>query len=262
MIGVKQEYAPVNGLEMYYEISGTGNDPVVLIHGAFSGIGTSFGTVAPLLAERRQVIGVELDGHARTAGSDRPIRVETLASDIVALLAHLGIDRADLFGYSTGAAVALQVLIDHPSRVRKAVLASLGHTVEAMHPGMWEGMDMLQPEMLHGSPFHDEYVALAPRPDDFPTLVERIKEFSRNVPVWSAESIRAIEAPVMVVIGDSDIVRPEGAADLFRLLGGGVNGDLAGLPKARLAVLPGTSHTGVAGRGAWLAPMVDEFLDA
>jgi pimeloyl-ACP methyl ester carboxylesterase len=258
---MKQGYAPVNGLEMYYEISGSG-DPVVLLHGAFSGIGTSFGTVAPLLAERRQVIAVEMDGHARTAGSERPIRIGTLAADVDALLAHLEIDRADLFGYSLGSGVALQTAIDHPARVRKMVLASLGHTHEAMHPGMADGMDMLQPEMLHGSPFHDEYVALAPRPDDFPTLVERIKEFSRHTPTWSADAIRAIEAPVMVVIGDSDIVRPEGAVDMFRLLGGGVNGDMAGLPRSRLAVLPATSHTGVAGRGPWLAPMVDEFLDA
>jgi pimeloyl-ACP methyl ester carboxylesterase len=259
LIGVKQGYAPVNGLEMYYETHGTGSNPVVLIHGAFSGIGTSFGTVLPLLAETRQVIAVELDGHARTAGSDRPIRVETLASDVVGLLTHLGIERADLFGYSLGAAVALQAAIDHPTRVRKAVLASLGHTTDAMHPGMSEGMDMLQPEMLHGAPFHDEYVALAPK-DEFPTLVERIKEFGRHTPVWSAEAIRGIEAPVMVVIGDSDIVRPEGAVDMFRLVGGGVNGDLAGLPASRLAILPATSHTGVAARGAWLAPMVDEFL--
>jgi pimeloyl-ACP methyl ester carboxylesterase len=258
---VKHGYAPVDGLEMYYEIHGDG-PPVVLIHGAFSGIGTSFGTVLPLLAEHRQVIGVELDGHARTAGSTRPIRIETLAADIDALLTHLAIDSADLFGYSLGAGVALQTAISYPARVRKAVLASLGHTHEAMHPGMSDGMDMLQPEMLHGSPFHDEYVALAPRTDDFPTLVERIKEFSRHTPQWSAEAIGAVEAPVLVVIGDSDIVRPEGAVELFRLLGGGVNGDMAGLPRARLAVLPATSHTGVAGRGAWLAPMVDEFLDS
>ena len=259
MIGVKQGYAPVDGIEMYYEVHGSG-DPVVLLHGAFSGIGTSFGTVLPPLAETRQVIAVELDGHARTAGSDRPIRVGTLASDVVGLLDHLGIERADLFGYSLGAGVALQAAIDHPARVRKLVLASLGHTAEAMQPGMADGMDMLQPEMLHGSPYHAEYVALAPKQEEFPTLVERIKEFSRHTPVWSAEAIGAVEAPVLVVIGDSDIVRPEGAVEMFRLVGGGVNGDLAGLPASRLAILPGTSHTGVAARGAWLAPMVDEFL--
>jgi pimeloyl-ACP methyl ester carboxylesterase len=208
------------------------------------------------------VIGVEMQGHARTADIDRPITVENLASDIAGLLTHLGIERADLFGYSLGAGVALQMLLDHPARARKAVLASLGHTHDAMHPGMVGGMDALQPEMLHGSVFHDEYVALAPRPDDFPQLVERIKEFSRNTPVWTAEAVGAIEAPVMVVIGDSDIVRPEGAVELFRLLGGGVNGDMAGLPRARLAVLPATAHTGVPGRGGWLAPMINEFLDA
>jgi len=191
LIGVKQGYAPLDGIEMYYETHGTGSNPVVLIHGAFSGIGTSFGTVLPLLAETRQVIAVELDGHARTAGSDRPIRVETLASDVVGLLTHLGIERADLFGYSLGAGVALQAALDHPARVRKLVLASLGHTTEAMQPGMSEGMDMLQPEMLHGSPYHAEYVSLAPKQEEFPTRVVREYGWSHSLHVDGEARVRA-----------------------------------------------------------------------
>lgn len=254
-------YAPVNGLDLYYEIHGTG-DPVVLLHGAFSGIGTSFGAVAPALAERRQVIGVELQGHARTADIDRPIRVEALASDVEQLLTHLKIERADLFGYSLGAGVALETAIRYPDRVRTLVLASLAVTADGMHPGFEGGMDALRPEMLHGSPFHDEYMQLAPKPADFPQLVERVKEFSRHTPVWSAEALRALTTPVMLVAGDSDILRPEHAVETFRLLGGGVNGDIVGLPRSRLAILPGTTHTGVAAHGAWLAPMIDDFLDA
>src|SRR5690349_13646768 len=246
---------------MYYEIHGAG-DPVVLLHGAFSGVGTSFGAVAPALAERRRVIGVELQGHARTADIDRPFRIDSFASDVEQLLTHLKIERADLFGYSLGAGVALETAIRYPDRVRKLVLASLAFTADGTHPGFEGGMDMLQPEMLHGSPFHDEYVQNAPRPDDFPRLVERVKEFSRNTPVWSAEAVTGLAAPVLLVYGDSDIVRPEHAVETFRLLGGGVNGDIVGLPRARLAVLPGTTHTGVAAHGAWLAPMIDEFLDA
>jgi pimeloyl-ACP methyl ester carboxylesterase len=260
---VESGYAPVNGLELYYEIHGDASgSPIVLLHGAFSGIGTSFGAVAPALAERRQVIGVEFQAHARTADIDRPFRIDGFASDVEQLLTHLKIERADLFGYSLGAGVALETAIRYPERVRKVVLASLAVTADGMHPGFEGGMDMLQPEMLHGSPFHDEYVQLAPRPDDFPQLVERVKEFSRNTPVWTAEAIAGLAAPVMLVVGDSDIVRPEHAVEVFRWLGGGVNGDLAGLPRSRLAVLPGTTHTGVAAHGAWLGPMIDDFLNA
>jgi pimeloyl-ACP methyl ester carboxylesterase len=254
-------YAPVNGLNLYYEIHGQGR-PLVLLHGAFSGIGTSFGQMLPGLAQGRQVIAVELQGHGRTADIDRPLSVKLMAQDIAALLEHLGAEPADVFGYSLGAAVAFQLALDHPQRVRKLVLMSLTYQLDGFHPGLMEGMGQLQPEFLHGSPFHDEYLRLAPRPEDFPRLVEKIKTFNANLPEWTEADVRAITAPVMIVIGDSDIVRPEHAVAMFRLWGGGVAGDTMGLPAARLAILPGTTHVTTAYRGEWLVPMVTEFLDA
>lgn len=258
-------YAPVNGLQMYYEIHGDPRDdapPIVLIHGAFSGIGTSFGMFLPGLSQSRQLIGVELQGHARTADIERPLRGQLMADDIAALLDHLNIEQADLFAYSMGTDVALRFVHTYPARVRKLILVSASYTLAGLHPGMADGMDQLQPEMLHGSPFHDEYLALAPDPEAFPALVEKIKNYSRAAVDYPADDIRGIQAPTMIVIGDSDIVQPEHAVEMFRLLGGGVIGDLAGLPNARLAILPGTTHITVAYRAAWLIPMIEEFLDA
>ncbi len=256
-----QGYAPVNGLEMYYEIHGAGGTPLVLIHGAFSGVGTSFGRLLPALAKNRQVIAVELQGHGRTADIDRPLTIPHLADDVAALLRHLGVTGADILGYSLGAGVALELALQHPELVRKLVLTSLSYSRDGFHPGLMEGMSMLEPAHLEGSPFHREYLDTAPNPQDFPTLVAKVKRFNEEIPAWSAEALRSIQAPVLTVIGDSDIVRPEHAVEMFRLFGGGVAGDNVGLPDSRLAVLPGTTHVTVVHRADWLATMVEEFLD-
>jgi pimeloyl-ACP methyl ester carboxylesterase len=258
-LSVESGYAPVNGLRMYYEIHGTGQ-PIVLLHGSLSGIGTSFGEVLPLLAKTRQVIAVEMQAHGRTADIDRPLRIEDLASDAVALLRHLGIESADFFGYSLGSAVALRVAIDHPSAVRKLVLASVSYTRDGLHPGLLDGIDNLKPEQLAGSPFEQEYASIAPNPDDWPVLIEKIKRLDHDLTDIPADTIRAIPAPALLVIGDSDIIRPEHAVEMFRLFGGGVMGDAVGLPRSRLAVLPGTTHLTLVHRADWLSTMLTDFL--
>jgi pimeloyl-ACP methyl ester carboxylesterase len=254
-------YAQVNGLEMYYETHGSGR-PLVLLHGGISGIGSSFGGILPLLAKNRQVIAVELQGHGRTADIDRPLRIEHLADDVIALLRQLGVESADLFGYSLGAVVALEVALREPGLVGKLVVASLSHSVAGLHPGVLDGMDMLTPEMLVGTPFEEEYLRIAPDPEHWPELLEKIKEFDREWIGWPAERVRSNTVPTLVVVGDSDIVTPEHAVETFRMFGGGVMGDgPAGLPASQLAILPGTSHMGMANRGEWLAPMIEAFLD-
>jgi pimeloyl-ACP methyl ester carboxylesterase len=259
---VESGYAPVNGLDMYDEIHGSigTSRPLVLLHGALSAIGTSFGAVLPLLAKSRQVIAVELQAHGHTADIDRPLSIEQFADDTVALVHHLGIEQVDIFGYSIGAAVALQIATQHPEVVRKLVLASISYHKEGMHPGLLAGIELLQPEHLFGSPFHDEYVKTAPDPEQWSTLVAKVKHLDRNLTEWPAETIRSIETPILMVLGDSDIVRPEHAVEMFRLLGGGVAGDLTGLPRCQLAMLPGTTHVGLPNRADWLASMADAFL--
>jgi pimeloyl-ACP methyl ester carboxylesterase len=253
-------YAAVNGLHMYYEIHGQGR-PLVLLHGAFSAIGTSFGKVLPLLAKTRQVIGVEQQAHGHTADIDRPLSVEQMADDTAALLRHLDIERADFFGYSLGAGVALQVAIRRPELVRKLVFMSASYSLDGIHPGLMDGLGEMRPEQMHGSPWHEEYLRIAPRPDDFSVLFAKKQEMDRNLPTWTSADIEALKAPTLIVLGDSDLVRPEHAVEMFRLRGGGVFGDLAGLPDSQLAILPGTTHVTIVDRAEWLAPMIAEFLD-
>ncbi len=255
-------YAPVNGLNMYYEIHGTGQ-PLVLIHGAFSAIGTSFGQLLPGLAQTRQVIAVELQGHGRTADIDRPLSVPQLADDVVALLRHLGLERADFLGYSLGAAVALQVVIRHPQVVRKLVLISATYTLSGIHPGLMEGLGDMTPAMMYGSPWHEEYTRLAPNPHDFDRLFAKKTQMDRELQDLPTEAIAAITAPTLLIIGDSDLTRPEHAVEMFRLLGGGVFGDTpAGLPQSQLAILPGTSHVTAVYRTELLLAIIPPFLDA
>lgn len=255
-------YVDVNGLQMYYEIHGTGQ-PLVLLHGAFSAIGTSFGQLLPGLAENRQVVGFELQGHGHTADIDRALTIEGLADDVAAAIEQLGLGPADVFGYSTGAVVALQLVIRHPEAVRKLVLASVTYTLEGVHPGLMEGLGEMSPEMMHGSPWHEEYLRIAPRPEDFPRLFAKKTRMDQQIADVPAEAVRAIKPPTLLIIGDSDLVRPEHAVEMFRLLGGGVFGDTpAGLPTSQLAVLPGTSHVSLVNRADLLIPMITSFLDA
>jgi pimeloyl-ACP methyl ester carboxylesterase len=258
-------YASVNGLSMYYEVRGTGR-PLVLLHGAYMTI-EAMGEIVPSLAETRQVIAVELQGHGHTADIDRPITYEGMADDVAALLRHLGIEEADVFGYSMGGGVALQVAIQHPEVVRKLVVASASYTSDGMHPELLEMIPTITPEVFAGSPIEEAYLRIAPNPDDFPNLVAKLKRLDMEPFAWAPEDIRGVAAPTLIVVGDSDAIRLEHVVELFRLLGGGVMGDLAGLPRSQLAVFPGTAHfvppgSGLLDRADWLLSMIDGFLDA
>lgn len=258
----KTGYAPVNGLQMYYELHGEGDPPLVLLHGAFSAIPTSFGPLLPGLSASRQVIGTELQAHGRTADIDRPLRVEQLAEDAAGLLDHLGVAQADVLGYSTGSSVALHLALRHPERVRRMVLISAGYTKDSVHPGVWDRLSEMQPEMMHGSPFHDEYAALAPDPDHFSVMFEKKRDMDANLIDFTPEQISSLRSPVLLIIGDSDLITPEHSVKFFRLLGGGVFGDLAEMPASQLAVIPGASHVTVVHQVDLLAAMIPRFLDA
>jgi len=166
-----------------------------------------------------------------------------------------------VFGWSMGASVGLRLGTDHADRVGRLVLASVSFHHGGVYPGLLDGIQDLQPEHLHGSEFHEEYLRTAPDPAGWANLVTKMKRLDADLPQWSAAQIRAVAAPTMLMLGDSDIVTPEHAAEMFRLLGGGVPGDIVGMPRCRLAILPGTTHTSIPQRAEWLAPMVAEFLD-
>jgi pimeloyl-ACP methyl ester carboxylesterase len=262
MASFKKGCVSVNGLEMYYEIHGTGQ-PLVLLHGAFSAIGTSFGNLLPELSRTRQVIGFELQAHGRTADIDRPLSSEGMADDVAAAIKQLGIEQADVFGYSMGAFVALHLIIRHPEVVRKQVLASISYALSGVHPGLMEGLGEMTPDMMYGSPWHDEYLKIAPHPEHFAKFFAKKTEMDRQTRDLSPEDIRGIKSPTLIIIGDSDLIRPEHAVEMFRLLGGGIFGDTpAGLPNSQLAILPGTSHVSIVNRAELLIPMITSFLDA
>jgi pimeloyl-ACP methyl ester carboxylesterase len=189
------------------------------------------------------------------------LRYELLADDIAALLTQIGIERADLFGWSLGAGVALQTAIRHPQSVRKLVLASVTYNSGGLYPELLAGIEHSKPEDLARTPFYEEYSRIAPHPQDFPGLFAKQQQLDSEIQDWPVEAIRAIKAPTLLIIGDSDVVRPEHTVELFRLLGGGVAGDLVGLPRSQLAVLPGTTHMTLVDRASWLVSMMTQFLD-
>ena len=258
---VETGYAPVNGLQMYYEIHGSGGVPLVILHGAFGTVDMS-GPLVPPLAEKRQVITVEMQGHGRTADIDRPLTFEQLADDVAALVQYLGIAEVDVFGYSMGGFTAQQVAIRHPELVRKLVVASASFNRDGVYPEVWAGIEALSPELFAGTPPQLDYARLAPNPEDWLTLIEKVKELEREFVGWPAEDVAAIESPTLLIIGDADIVRLDHAAEMIHLLGGGVPGDFGSLPNDQLAVLPGTNHVDVMQRTDWLLPMIAQFLDA
>jgi len=257
-------YASVNGLELYYEVYGTGR-PLVLIHGGLGVIGM-FAQVLPHLAESRQVIGVELQGHGHTADIDRPFSYESMADDIASLIKHLGLENADVLGYSLGGGVAWQTAIRHPEVVRKLVLISSASKRDGWYPDDLAGMAAMSAEAARtwvGSPMHQAYAGVAPRPEDWPALAGKLGDLLRKDYDWSA-ALPAIKAPTLIVVGDGDGIRLEHAVEMVRLLGGGKSISIfeQGVPNSQLAVLPGTTHFSILERIDLLLPIIPPFLDA
>jgi pimeloyl-ACP methyl ester carboxylesterase len=256
-------YAEVNGLSMYYEVLGAG-PPLVLLHGAYMNA-DGMRPLAEGLAGIRQVIVPEAQAHARTADIDRPLTYEDMADDVAALIRHLGFEQADVVGYSMGGGAALRLAIQHPELVRRLVLASAGYRYDGMPAEAIAMFPQISPAMFEGTPMETEYKRLAPNPPAFPTLVEKLKALDTTDFAWDDE-VRRMTTPMLIVAGDADGVRADHAVELFKLRGGGVMGDLSGLPESQLAILPGTTHFippgfGMLDRAEWLLAMIPPFLD-
>jgi len=257
-------YADVNGLSLYYEEHGSG-EPLVLLHGGL-GAAELWAPVLPALAAGRSVIAVDLQGHGHTADVDRPLRPETMADDVAALIAHLGLERADVMGYSLGGLTALRTAIQHPERVRRLVLVSIAFRRDGNHADAIAAMDAMNAEaaeMMKQSPIYEVYARVAPRPEDWASLVGKTAELVKVDYDWTDE-VRGLTAPTMLVYADADSIRPDHIVEFFALLGGGLRDagwNAAHRPVARLAVLPGHTHYDVSASPA-LAPAVIGFLDA
>lgn len=249
-------YAPVNGLEMYYELHGAPSEvpPIVLLHGGLVTIDTTFGPLLPALAERQQVIAIELQGHGHTADIDREISLGNLAGDVVALLQQVGIDKADFFGFSLGGLVSLTVALMHPELVNKLVVASIGFRQEGYHedvrpPGR-PGSRRMPTERDFGA-MMAAYRRVAPDPAHFPEIAAKTSAAVGAFEGWSPDELRAIGAPTLILVGDTDFIRLEHAIEMYGLI-----------PNAQLAVLPGTTHMQVMANADRLLSLVGPFLAA
>lgn len=245
-------YAPINGVNIYYEVHGqrrSAAPPLVLLHGGGDTIQTSFGSMLPALARNRQIVAFERQGYGHTADIDRPFSFEQFADDTVALLDYLAIDRADLFGFSNGGTVALHITIKHARKVRKMVLASAFFSHDAAEAAFWNGFASATPDIMP-KPLRDAYLAAAPHPDDFERFFFKSVALMQGFQDIPPEHLRAIRAPALIVCGDADVMRPEHAVEEYRLI-----------PHAQLAVLPGTDHMQLTARADWLVPMIEQFLN-
>lgn len=249
----------VNGMQVYYEVSGSG-DPLVVLHGAYMNI-PSMGAIIPKLAETHKVYAFEFQGHGRTTDIDRPITYPALADDAAAFMDAVGVQKADVFGYSMGAAAGLQLAIRHPDKVNKLVAASVAYDAQGWQPAFREFIPQMTVEMFVGMPvFAEAYRKLAANPDGFPELVRKLIALEKEPMAWEAE-VKALKTPVLIITGDADVATLEHSVALFRLLGGGGMGDMGQpLPASRLAVLPATSHTAVIGQTELLAAVIEPFL--
>lgn len=258
---MRSGYAEVNGLKMYYELHGpetvadAGTPPLVLLHGGVTTIEVSFGEILPSLAATRPVVAAELQGHGRTADTDREMSVEAHSDDVVALLGHLGIARADFFGFSLGGLVALQTAIRHPERVRRMVLASAHYRPDGYHPEVTDPASQATSELLPTeadfAEMREAYLRTAPDPGHFAAFFEKVGRSVGAFQGWDADALRGIASPTLLVVGDTDFVRLEHAGEMKDLI-----------PGARLAVLPATKHAEVTRRSGLVVPMTEAFLGA
>ena len=259
------EYAEVNGIKLYYETHGSGR-PLVLLHGGLMS-GETFGPVLPLLAERHKVVTVDLQGHGRTADIDRPIDVRLMAGDIAALIDHLQLATPDVVGYSLGGGVALQTAAQYPTKVRRLVMVSANLRPDAIYAEMrvQQGqVNAAAAEFMKDTPMYQLYQRVAPRPEDFPRLLNKIGE-SMSKDYDFTEEVRGLRMPTMVVAADADMAPPSHYVEVFNLLDGGLRdggwmGE--GRPKGdhALAILPGLTHYNI-GNSPLLAAVTLAFLD-
>jgi len=248
----------VNGMQMYYEVSGEG-EPLLVLHGAYMNIETMGGIVARL-AETHKVYALEFQGHGRTTDIDRPITYPNLADDVAVFMDKVGIEKADVFAYSMGAAAGLQLAIRHPEKVNKLAAASVAYDASGWQPAFTAFIPQMTVEMFTAMPMAEDYKKLAANPDGFPALVEKLIQLEKEPMAWEAD-VKALKTPVLIISGDADVNTLEHAVAMFRLLGGGGMGDMGQpLPASRLAVLPATSHTAVISQVEALHGFVEAFL--
>ena len=256
-------YAPVNGLELYWESRGEGGTPLVVVHGGF-GLASMFGELLDQLGVNRRVVALELQGHGHSADVERPFSWQSFGDDIAAVIRHLGLDQVDLLGYSLGASSCLRAAVQHPSLFRRLVLVSIPFAREGWHPKVLQGMAGVNRsgfEMMAHTPMYAAYAAVAPDPDAFPDLMDKTGALLAVDYDWSDE-VRALRMPTLLVYADADSQPTTHQEAFYALLGGGLRDagwDGSGNQPNRLAILPGLSHHDIFSAPA-LAAVVEQFV--
>ncbi|MBU0823756.1 MAG: alpha/beta hydrolase [Alphaproteobacteria bacterium] len=264
----KSDFVTIDGARIHYQIHGdlaSGRTPLLVLHGAFMSTDTIKPLIDPFLPAR-PVIAVDARGHGRSGGVDGPLTYDRMADDTAAVLAKLGVKKVDVLGYSMGGTTAIGLALKHPDRVGKQVILSATSRLDGLYPEVLAAIATLTPEIFAGSPMEKEYKRLSPEPNGFPKLLANIKALDAAPYNWSDEDVRKIPGKTMVIIGDADGVTLDHAIQLFKLRGGGdiaaaTQGFITEAPKARLAILPATSHIGIMNEVPAIAAMVTPFLD-
>ncbi|WP_223233304.1 alpha/beta fold hydrolase [Chitinophaga sp. CF418] len=252
-------YAPVNGLKLYYEIHGEGQ-PLVLLHGAYMTIDLNWSQLIPELAKTHKVIALEMQGHGHTADIDRPVTFQALADDVAGLLQYLKIDSADVLGYSLGGTVAYALAIQHPAMVKKLVLVSTVYKYHGWQKEVTDAFQTFKPAFFDQTPLKTAYEKIAPDPGHWRAFLTKYMEYGKQDFDFGADKVKAIKSPILFIMGDNDGVSLEHKAEMYRAAGGGVPGDMAGLPKSQLAILPGTTHMSLMMETAKLLAIIEPFL--
>jgi pimeloyl-ACP methyl ester carboxylesterase len=254
-------YAPVNGSKVYYEVYGAG-DPIVLLHGAYMTINSNWSELIPILSKTRKVIALEMDGHGHTPLSQRPFSYQTLAGDVATVLGHLKIDSADILGFSYGGTIAYQFAIQQPAMTKKLIIISSTHKSEGWLGIMYAMLTGLKSDAFDNTPIRSEYIRSAPDTSNWHKFIGAMLKFSAEKFDLGDDRIKNIKAPVLLIMGDNDGVDKKVLAETYSLLGGNVFGDIVGLPRSQLAILPAKGHGTLIMDTQAIVTLVNTFLTA
>jgi pimeloyl-ACP methyl ester carboxylesterase len=255
----KSGYAPVNGIEVYYEVYGEGK-PLILLHGAFYTIEMNWGQLIPELSKTRKIIAIEFQGHGHSPYSDRKLDIATLARDVEGVMDYLKIDTADVAGYSMGGSVAYQFAVQSPKRLSKLVIISSTYKTDGWLPIVSTGFKNFKPEFFDNTPLKTGYDAVAPDKTKWTKFVKQMIDFAQAPFDCGDSNIAKITAPVLIISGDNDGTNKIELMKTYQLLGGGVAADLQPMPKSHLAIVPSQSHVSLMMQTKTILGYLDDFL--
>src|SRR6478752_7341743 len=252
-------YAPVNGSKVYYEVYGAG-DPIVLLHGTYMTINSNWSELIPVLSKTRRVIALEMDGHGHTPLSQRPFSYQTFADDVVSVLKYLKIDSADILGFSYGGTIAYQFAIQQPVMTKKLIIISSTYKSEGWLGIMYTMLAGLKPDAFDNTPVKSEYLKVAPDTSNWHKFIATMLKFSAEKFNLGDDKVKNIKAPVLLIMGDNDGTDKKVLAETYSLLGGNVFGDVVGIPRSQLAILPAKGHGTLIMDTQAIAALVGSFL--